>query len=203
MTASTLECVPRLHVPPQWTMRDAVAGDARAIARIYNESIGPMPAGAPAAGQGSSLHRPIESSRLGRFDEAGMALWIKQHGMLQRPLWVACTGTDVIAWLSFLGLGDRPGMACSSELAVYVSTPWRGVGVGSSLIDAAVRRAPSLGLDRLIAMVWSGNRASLALFRNHGFGLWGVLPDAVWAQAASHDMMILGRAGGHAGGSQA
>jgi phosphinothricin acetyltransferase len=203
MTASTLDCAPRPRVLPGWTLRDAVASDADAIARIYNESIGPMPVCAPAAGQGGPLHRWVDSSRLGRFDEAGMALWIKQHQALQRPLWAACADSNVIAWLSFLGLGDRPGMACSSELAVYVSAPWRGVGVGSSLIDAAVRRAPSLGLDRLIAMVWSGNRASLALFRNHGFGLWGMLPDAVWAQGTSHDMMILGRACGHACGSQA
>jgi L-amino acid N-acyltransferase YncA len=168
------------------------ASHAKAIARIYNDS---LPLEQP-SGQVCS------SAQFGRADERGhlppltgevLNAWIGQHDATGRPLWIAMRGGKAVGWLSFLGMSDRPGLAYTSELAIYISREAQRTGVGSHLVTAAIAHAPHIGIDRLMVMVWGSNQASLNLFQRYGFKHWGCLPGAVWAHKASHDMIILGR----------
>jgi L-amino acid N-acyltransferase YncA len=180
-------------------IREALPADAETVARIYNESVEtPRYAMCPLAAAGSQ-HAGCASPRL---PERGPVLpmstdavrhWMAQHSLYARPLWLACEGARPVGWLSFMGFADRPGMAYTSELAIYVGAETRAAGVGSELLSAALQAAPSMGLDCLIAMVWSNNDASQHLFRRYGFVPWGRMPLAVWAYGTSRDMLVLGR----------
>jgi L-amino acid N-acyltransferase YncA len=178
-------------------LRHAVPNDVASVASIYNDSIEPEGALQRSVGHSLSVAgapaRAQERGRLVPFSNEHAQRWMQLHTESGRALWMACRDDQPVGWLSFLGLSDRPGMAYSSELAIYVSAAARGTGVGTLLLSSAVQQAASLGLDRLLAMVWSDNTASLHLFRRHGFVPWGRLPGVVWTAGASRDMFVLGR----------
>jgi ribosomal protein S18 acetylase RimI-like enzyme len=55
------------------------------------------------------------------------------------------------------------------ELGMAVARPWRGRGVGSALLAAAIEKAHSEGLHKLSLEVFPHNDAALALYRKFGF----------------------------------
>jgi ribosomal protein S18 acetylase RimI-like enzyme len=50
-----------------------------------------------------------------------------------------------------------------------VARPWRGRGVGSALLAAAIEKARSEGLHKLSLEVFPHNDAAIALYRKFGF----------------------------------
>jgi GNAT superfamily N-acetyltransferase len=55
------------------------------------------------------------------------------------------------------------------ELGMTVARPWRGRGVGSALMEAAIDWAREHGLHKLSLAVFAHNTAGLALYRKYGF----------------------------------
>jgi RimJ/RimL family protein N-acetyltransferase len=55
------------------------------------------------------------------------------------------------------------------ELAMAVALPWRGHGVGSALLTAAIEKARGEGLHKLSLEVFPHNDAAIALYRKFGF----------------------------------
>jgi ribosomal protein S18 acetylase RimI-like enzyme len=55
------------------------------------------------------------------------------------------------------------------ELGMAVALPWRGRGVGSALLGAAIEKARSEGLHKLALEVFPHNDAAIALYRKFGF----------------------------------
>jgi ribosomal protein S18 acetylase RimI-like enzyme len=55
------------------------------------------------------------------------------------------------------------------ELAMLVEHEWRGRGVGSALLSAAIDRARSARLHKLSLDVFPHNAAAIALYRKYGF----------------------------------
>jgi ribosomal protein S18 acetylase RimI-like enzyme len=56
-----------------------------------------------------------------------------------------------------------------AELAMLVAREWRGRGVGSALLVAAIERARADGLHKLTLEVFPHNDAGIALYRKFGF----------------------------------
>ncbi|MCW7540803.1 GNAT family N-acetyltransferase [Aquabacterium sp. A7-Y] len=154
--------------------------DVQDIAAIYNSTLPPAPAG---------IAIPGMPRRMGLEEAQG---WLRLHELSHRPLWVARSAGQAIAWLSHLGYFDRPGCEATAELAVYVARGWQGCGIGRQLVERAVAHALDGGYERLLAQIWSDNHASLALFSKAGFLPWGRLPGAVRIGARRCDMVILG-----------
>jgi ribosomal protein S18 acetylase RimI-like enzyme len=50
-----------------------------------------------------------------------------------------------------------------------VARPWRGRGVGSALLTAAIEKARSDGLHKLSLEVFPHNKAAIGLYRKFGF----------------------------------
>jgi RimJ/RimL family protein N-acetyltransferase len=77
---------------------------------------------------------------------------------------VATAGDEVIGgiWVvaSRFGYGD---------IGMVVARDWRGRGVGSALLDAAVDWARGHGLHKLSLSVFPHNDAAVALYRKFGF----------------------------------
>jgi L-amino acid N-acyltransferase YncA len=61
---------------------------------------------------------------------------------------------------------SRHGFA---EVGMAVAHAWRGRGVGSALLRAAVELARERGLHKLSLSVFPHNEAAIALYRKHGF----------------------------------
>ena len=55
------------------------------------------------------------------------------------------------------------------ELGMGVARPWRGRGVGSALLIAAIEKARGDGLHKLSLEVFPHNEAAIALYRKFGF----------------------------------
>ncbi len=55
------------------------------------------------------------------------------------------------------------------EIGMAVAREWRGRGVGSALMTAAIEWARERGLHKLSLSVWPHNAAAIALYRKHGF----------------------------------
>src|SRR5881409_3744128 len=56
-----------------------------------------------------------------------------------------------------------------AELGMFVAREWRGRGVGSALVVAAIDWARDRGLHKLSLGVFPHNEAGLALYRKFGF----------------------------------
>jgi ribosomal protein S18 acetylase RimI-like enzyme len=55
------------------------------------------------------------------------------------------------------------------ELGMAVARPWRGRGVGSALLAAAIEKSRNEGLHKLSLEVFPHNDAAIALYRKFGF----------------------------------
>ncbi|NUR75587.1 MAG: GNAT family N-acetyltransferase [Thermoleophilia bacterium] len=55
------------------------------------------------------------------------------------------------------------------EIGMAVAREWRGRGVGSALLEAAIEDARARGLHKVILSVFAHNAAALALYRKYGF----------------------------------
>jgi RimJ/RimL family protein N-acetyltransferase len=62
------------------------------------------------------------------------------------------------------------------EIGMFVATEWRGRGVGSGLVAAAIEWAKAHGLHKLTLSVFPHNKAGIALYRKFGFVEEGLHP---------------------------
>ena len=68
------------------------------------------------------------------------------------------------------------------ELRMLVDRGWRGRGVGSALVQAAISQARDQGLHKLCLEVFAHNSAAIALYRKSGIveaGQWQGAEDFV------------------------
>jgi RimJ/RimL family protein N-acetyltransferase len=83
---------------------------------------------------------------------------------------VATVGDEVVGgiWVDgpFFGFG---------EIGMLVAREWRGRGVGSALVAAAIDWGRERGLHKLSLGVFPHNDAAIALYRKHGFEVEGCL----------------------------
>jgi RimJ/RimL family protein N-acetyltransferase len=77
---------------------------------------------------------------------------------------VAVVGNDVIGSLHLY-----PSSFGYAEIGMYVLKEWRGRGVGSALIEAAIEWSRAEGLHKLSLSVFPHNEAAIALYRKFGF----------------------------------
>lgn len=189
---SIAQAAPSSSCSESLAVRLAVASDARAVTRIYNESL-PAPAACGAAASERLGGRLLSAGSLPPLAGDGLAGWVAAHAAHRRPLWVAHDGGEPVGWLSLVGFSDRPACTYAAEVAIYVASAWQRRGVGRRLLEHALREAPRWEIDRLMAFIWHDNVASRSLFGKHGFRAWGSLPGIVWADSRSRDMQIYGR----------
>lgn len=157
-------------------IRLATPDDMPAVAAIYNESIPARMSTADLAPQ------PIDARRA----------WFANRDLATRPVTVAEDGGGVSGWGAFTNFKDRAAYAPTAEISVYVAARAVGRGVGRALLDDLLARAPACGIDRVLAITFEHNEASLRLFRSRGFVEWGRLPGACDMGGVRRGVVLLG-----------
>lgn len=158
-------------------IRLARADDLPAIVAIYNSTI--------ASRQSTADLAPVSV--------ASRQAWFDAHRD-NRPLYVMedADGT-LAAWGSFSDYYPRAAYRISAEISLYVAPEKRGSGLGKRLLQEMLQRAPALGIENVLAVIFAHNTASLALFQAQGFSEWGRLPQVCDLQDFRADIVILGK----------
>jgi RimJ/RimL family protein N-acetyltransferase len=134
------------HIPmAQFEVRPAQAGDARAMAELF--------ASVAEERDGIATEPPVD------IDERAAVFTRSAAESV-----VALAGGEIIGTLHLEV--SRHGFG---ELGMLVDRGWRGRGVGSALVAAAVGWARDHGLHKLCLEVFAHNAATIALYRRCGF----------------------------------
>jgi L-amino acid N-acyltransferase YncA len=129
----------------EYVVRPARAGDARAMAGLF--------AAVATERDGIATEPPVD------IDERAALFARSAAGSM-----VAVAGGQIIGLLHIEA--SRHGFG---EVNMLVHRDWRGRGVGSALLRAAIDWARGHGLHKLCLEVFAQNAAAIALYRNCGF----------------------------------
>ncbi len=165
-----------------YTYRDANEADLPRIVEIYNLAVATRKCSC-------DLHPITVSARRAAF---------LQHTPNHRPLWVADDpsgpGQRAVGYLGFFHfMNERPGYFITADLAIYLHPEFQGQGLGTFLLERAIERSPSLGIETLTATIFASNDASIALFRKMGFEQWGFMPRVARLEGIDKDLVLVGR----------
>src|SRR5438552_6728578 len=158
-------------------IREALESDLPAIIDIYNATV-------PTRMVTAELEPTTVEARLP---------WFREHSPNQHPFWVAESDGRVIGWLDFKRFLPRCAYRGSAEISVYVDEKLRRRGVARRLLEEAIARAPSLGINALVGLIFGHNEPSLKLFEQLGFQRWGHLPGVAQLEAVERDLIVMGQ----------
>lgn len=142
-------------------LRDADASDAADLAALYNHYILETTFNL----EETALAPGAMQARIDASYAAGLP-WLVLRDP-SRLLGFACAG----AWKA------RSGYRHTVEVSVYLAPDAHGIGHGSRLFDALLRRLPGAGVHAAIAGITLPNPASIALHETFGFRKIGHFSD--------------------------
>jgi L-amino acid N-acyltransferase YncA/predicted O-methyltransferase YrrM len=158
-------------------IRDAVEADMPAIVAIYN----------------AAIVTRIATAQLELVSIEEARNWLSDHSPDGYPLWVAEIDARVAGYLSFKRFLPRCAYRGTAEIGVYVDEKFRRRGVARRLLADAISRAPSLGINALVGLIFGHNQPSLKLFEQLGFRRWGQLPGVARLENVERDLLVMGR----------
>ena len=158
-------------------IRDAVEADLPAIIEIYNAAVATR----------------VSTAQLEPVTVESRRDWLSEHSSDRYPFWVAEIDGRVRGWLSFKSFLPRCAYRSTIELSVYVDEDFRRRGIARKLLEAAIARGPSLGINAMVGLIFAHNEASLKLFTRLGFERWGLLPRVARLDDVERDLVVVGR----------
>ncbi|MFO0925029.1 MAG: N-acetyltransferase family protein [Pirellulales bacterium] len=165
-----------------FTIRDAEETDLPRIVEIYNHAVASRTCSC-------DLNPTSVEARRSSF---------REHTRDHRPFWVAedsdRSAFGPIGYLAFFHfMNERPGYFITADLAVYLHPDYQGKGLGTFLLQKAIERAPSLGIETLTATIFASNEASIGLFKKMGFETWGYMPRVARLEGIEKDVVLVGK----------
>jgi len=158
-------------------IRDAVEADLPAIIDIYNAAVATR----------------IATAQLEPVTLEERRDWLKEHSPDRHPFWVLEINSQVAGWLSLKSFLPRCAYRGTAEVSVYVGETFRRRGIARKLLEEAIARGPSRGINAMVGLIFAHNEPSLKLFEQLGFKRWGLLPRIARLDAVERDLMIMGR----------
>jgi L-amino acid N-acyltransferase YncA len=155
-------------------IRAARAGDADAIAEIYNLGI-----------------RERNSTFETREREPGELA--ERIASDRNPFLVAELDGRTAGFAATSAYSDREVYAGVAECSVYVHPALRGRGVGTALIAALAEEASRRGFHKLIGKLFASNEASMRLVRRAGFRVVGTHLRHARLDGAWRDVVLVER----------
>ena len=126
-------------------IRPACLGDARDLAQLF--------AAVAEERDGIATEPPVD-----------VEAWVQRFPDYVDGTLVAVAGGEIVGLLSIVA--TRHGFG---DLGMLVARPYRGRGVGSALVAAAIEKARQDGLHKLSLEVFPHNQAAIALYRKFAF----------------------------------
>jgi phosphinothricin acetyltransferase len=162
-------------------IRTALASDAEAICRIYNQGIEDR-----VATLETEARTPEERRE-----------WLGARGPRQ-PVIVAEADGAVIGWASLNRFNPRPAYDHVADLSVYVERSGRGRGVGRRLLERLVELGRELKYHKLVLAAFPSNAAGMALYERMGFTRVGIyreqgMLDGQWVDVIVMERLLGGR----------
>ena len=143
-------------------IRLASLNDLPAIVGIYNEAV----------------ERGFATAELRSITVDERIGWFRDHDPSTLPIYVFETDHMGRGWCSLSAY--RPGrgaLAGTAEISYYVRYDSQRQGIGSTLVQHAVKQAPALGKRILFGVLLERNTPSIRLMQKCGFDHGGRLPD--------------------------
>lgn len=161
-------------------IRQAILSDDVALLRIKNYYI------ANTAITFDTVVRSVEVERC----------WIAEHSKgVQRCLVATDASGNVVAYAAASQFRQKPAYDTTIETSVYCDPHHIGLGVGSKLLNALLKKACSDHLHRAVAFVALPNDASLnAHLKRCGFKIVGTLTEVGFKLGQWHDVAVLEKA---------
>lgn len=156
---------------------NAIQSELPRIVDIYNEII-------PSRLATADLEPVSVESRQGWFDSFNIDV---------RPLWVVKVDGQIAGWVGLESFYGRPAYHKTAEISIYFDANYRHHGLGQRSIDFVESQLKRLGLDGLVAFIFSHNTPSQKLFKHNGFETWGHLPDVAEMDGQRRSLDILGK----------
>ncbi|HTY75954.1 MAG TPA: arsinothricin resistance N-acetyltransferase ArsN1 family A [Candidatus Nanoarchaeia archaeon] len=138
----------------QLVIRQATAEDAAEIAEIYNQGIDER-----------------QATFITTHFNAPDILHKISSGKEKHPFFVA-TNSDpktVYGWVSISPYSPRPCYDGIGEVSVYIKNNHRRQGIGEALLKTVFDEAAKLGYWKLMARIFTFNKASIDLFEKQGY----------------------------------
>ncbi len=156
--------------------RNAAISDLPIIVEIYNSTV---------------------ASRLATADTESVSVeskrdWFNAHNTATRPLWIVEDKGSIIGWVSYNNFYGRPAYSATAELSIYISPKSRGKGYGKKILQYCIEQCPVLKIETLLGFIFSHNQASIALFEQLGFTIWGYLKDVAQMDGHKYSLSIYG-----------
>lgn len=156
-------------------IREATAGDASAIARIYNQGIEDR-----VATLETELRTPEER-----------AAWLASHDA-RHPVLVCVDGDDrVLGWASLNVFNPREAYRYVVDFSAYVAREERGHGVGDLLLSALEERARALGYHKIVLAAFPTNGPGMRLYERHQFRTVGIYQEQGLLDGAWVDTIVM------------
>jgi phosphinothricin acetyltransferase len=144
------------------SIRLAEYKDLEALVEIYNQAI--------------ETHQ--STADMDTFSVEERISWFEEHQSLDYPMYVYEVDNKVIGYLYFTGY--RPGrraMRYTAEISYYIHNDYHRQGIGTKMMEFAIKKSKELHFKTLIAMLLAWNIQSIKLLEKFGFKEWGCLPD--------------------------
>ncbi len=108
-----------------------------------------------------------------RFEDT-MPTWEHFDGThLPQCRLVAKSGDVILGWVVLGPVSSRCVYRGVAEISIYVKVSTRGLGIGATLLTAAVEESERIGIWTLQSGIFPENTASLALHQRRGFRMVG------------------------------
>lgn len=141
-------------------MRPACAVDLAEINAIFNQAV----------------QHSVAAFNLRAVTEAERKAWFETHGR-KYPVLVAEYASQVVGWGALSPYSPREGYRFTVEDSLYVAPHHHGKGLGKMLLSALLHEAATRGYHAVIALIESGNTASIHLHQHLGFCKIGTLSE--------------------------
>jgi L-amino acid N-acyltransferase YncA len=119
--------------------------------------------------------------------------WFEKRDFAKHPVLVEEREGEIIGWISFQPFRPKPAYHRTAEISLYIAPEWQSKGVGRALLDEALERAPSHGINTVIGLVFSHNAPSIKVAKALGFEEWGCLPDICEMDGREYSVSIFGK----------
>jgi len=173
-----------------YRLRLAVAADAEAICRIYNQGIEDRVATLETELRtpddrrqwlaSRSPRHPVIVAETAEFIVAGtVGPALTEGGLRQtRPGSASADSPSSqggpIGWASLNVFNAREAYRFVADISVYVERGWRGKGVGRVLLEKLTGLGRAHGYHKLVLSAFPGNAAGMALYTKSGFRTVGI-----------------------------